>query len=364
MKRCLFIFHSVGGGAETVACTLASHLDRDAFSPVIASMRYLPELLTHIPGDMRVIMPRNNSTAQWIKNCFAVWKAARESDAVIGTVELQSIFFAALFAQGKAIGWLHKDLGPYFAMRRPAYRTVYRAALNWAAGRCRHVVCVSDGVAERCNRIAPASRGKIRFMLNPIDTESVRAKSKESLPEILEQCFTKPVILGVGRLASEKAFHLLIKAHALLLERGIDHNLCILGEGPERPFLTAAAGEHGVAASFFLPGSMNPFPAMKRAVALGMSSAFEGLPTVIIESMALGLPVVSMDCPSGPRFLLDEGRCGVLTPEGDARALADGLQTMFESTSRERYAAAALERAAMFSLLAAVEAWERLLEQD
>ncbi len=363
MTHCLFIFHGFGGGAETIACTLASRLNGDAFTPAVACMRHIPELLAHIPDGTRVIMPRDNSAAERIKNGFAVWKAARESDVVIGTVELQSIAFAALFAPGKAIGWLHKDLGPYFAMRSRAYRAVYGAVFNWAAARCRHVACVSDGVAERCNSLVPASRGKTRFMANPVDMDAVLTKSREPLPDSLEQCFAKPVILGVGRLAPEKAFHLLIEAHALLRERGVDHNLCILGEGPERAFLAASARGHGVASSTFLPGRMTPYPAMRRAVALGMSSAFEGFPTVIMESMALGLPVVSMDCPSGPQLLLDGGRCGILTPEGDARALADGLRTMFDPVSRERYAAAAFERAAMFSLPPALAAWERFLEQ-
>lgn len=68
--------------------------------------------------------------------------------------------------------------------------------------------------------------------------------------------------------------------------------------------------------------------------------------------------------PPGSRFLLDEGRCGILTPEGDVHALADGLQGMFGHVSRERCIAATFKSAAIFSLPSALAAWKRLLEQD
>lgn len=362
MKSCLFLFHGFGGGAETIAGTLIAGLNRDAFAPKVACMKHIPELAKRIPNDIPMIMPPDNSPANRLKNFFAVREAARKSDAVIGTVELQSIFFAGLFAPGKAIGWLHKDLGPYFAMRGPVYRALYTALFTFAANRCGHIACVSHGVMASCNKAVPASRGITRFMPNPVDTEAVMAGAEEPLQDALAACFAKPVILGVGRLVKQKAFHRLIEAHAIMRKRGVDHNLCLLGEGPERSFLARTAERLGTGASLFMPGAMNPYPAMKRGAALGLCSLFEGLPTVIVESMALGLPVVSMDCPSGPRFLLDEGRCGIVTPPGDIRAFAEGLLAMFHDAARRRYIAAALERASLFSLPVALNAWEELLD--
>lgn len=363
MNRYLFIMHSFGGGAEAVTLTLARQLHGKYGQVCIACTRHIPELKKAVPPNIPFIMPAGTSAWQRFKVFRTIRKVGGESRVVLGSLELQSIFWAALFGKGKAIGWLHKDLAGYFTQKPAWYAKLYTAILGWAFSRCTFVACVSQGALTSTRDLFPTAATKLRLLYNPLDFASVREKAKAPLPEPLVSCFARPVILGVGRLVPQKAFHLLIQAHALLRAAGSDHYLCILGEGPERAALEREAERLGVKNSVFLPGFMdNPYPCMRRAAVLGLSSVFEGFGLVIVEALALGLPVVATDCPHGPAEILGDDQYGKLTPMNDPEALAEALGVMLGGEERERYIRAGGARVQDFSLESAVEAWERVLE--
>ncbi len=360
----LFIMHSFGGGAEVVTLTLARQLQNKGDVVRVVCTKYIPELERAVPPCLPFIMPAGPSFWQCLRLFPAIRKAAKDSRVVVGSLELQSIFWAALFGKGKAIGWLHKDLAGYFAQKTAWYARLYAVILGWAFARCVFITCVSQGVLESTCKLFPAAAAKLRLLYNPIDFKAIQAKAEDSLPERLAHCFAKPVILGVGRLAPEKAFHLLIQAHALLRAVGSDHHLCILGEGPERAALEQETQRLGVKDSIFLPGfTSNPYPCMRCAAVLGLSSFFEGFPTVIMEALALGLPVVAADCPHGPAEILGDDQYGKLTPMNDPEALAEALGAMLAGEERKRYIQAGLVRVQDFSLENAVAAWEGILAE-
>jgi glycosyltransferase involved in cell wall biosynthesis len=129
--------------------------------------------------------------------------------------------------------------------------------------------------------------------------------------------------------------------------------LLILGEGNQRLALEALARELGIAADVRMPGFVpNPLAYMRRAAVFVLSSAWEGLPTVLIEALACGCPVVSTDCPAGPAEILDYGRYGRLTPVGDVEALAAAITASVEdgpdrTALEQRALAFSAERAAV-----------------
>ena len=137
-----------------------------------------------------------------------------------------------------------------------------------------------------------------------------------------------PLILGVGRLSHEKNFSMLIRAFALV-RQSMQCKLLILGEGEERGNLEALSEALGVSDYVVMPGFVkNPYPYMARASLFVSPSLYEGLSNVIIESLALGLPVVSTRCPGGPADILLNGRAGPLVPVDDDRAMADAILAM------------------------------------
>jgi glycosyltransferase involved in cell wall biosynthesis len=132
-----------------------------------------------------------------------------------------------------------------------------------------------------------------------------------------------------------------------------------LGEGPERPRLERLIGELGLGAIVSLPGfATNPLAYMAKADVLALSSRVEGLPTVIVEALACGAPIVATNCPHGPAELLGDGTYGRLVPVGDVEAFGDALAaTLSEPRDPERQR----QRAAEFSVERAVERYVQLI---
>jgi len=136
-----------------------------------------------------------------------------------------------------------------------------------------------------------------------------------------------PIILSVGRLSPDKDQESLLRAFAKV-RRDLDCRLLILGEGDDRPKLERLVQELGLTDDVSLPGfSANPYPYYRRAAAFALSSVHEGLPTALLEALALGVPIVSTDCQSGPREILDGGRHGLLVEPGNVAALAEALRS-------------------------------------
>ncbi|MGB9554008.1 MAG: glycosyltransferase, partial [bacterium] len=166
------------------------------------------------------------------------------------------------------------------------------------------VVAVSRGVAEDLSSMTGLPLNKIKVIYNPVITPELFAKAEEPVDHPWFRPGEPPVILGVGRLTAAKDFPTLIRAFALV-HKERPARLMILGEGEDRPELEALVRELGLEQDVALPGFVeNSYKYMKRAAVFVLSSRWEGLPTVLIEALALGTPVVSTDCPSGPKEIL------------------------------------------------------------
>ena len=131
--------------------------------------------------------------------------------------------------------------------------------------------------------------------------------------------------VGVGRLVPQKNFALLIRAFAAQAWSG--DTLTIAGEGPERAMLERLAAQLGVADRVRFPGHLGSTDALlQEADVFVLSSDYEGLPAVVIEAMAAGLPIVATDCSKAITYLLDAGRQGLLVKVGDREGLARALR--------------------------------------
>jgi glycosyltransferase involved in cell wall biosynthesis len=154
------------------------------------------------------------------------------------------------------------------------------------------------------------------------------------------------VIVSAGRLDTQKDYPTLIRAFDTLRRRR-HVRLLILGEGPERAALTALIGELGREDDVALPGFVaNPYPHIARAAVFALSSAWEGFGYVLVEALALGIPVVATDCPSGPAEILAGGRYGQLVPVGDVGSLARAIEAALDRPGAD---AESLERASAFT---------------
>jgi glycosyltransferase involved in cell wall biosynthesis len=197
------------------------------------------------------------------------------------------------------------------------------------------IVAVSDGVADDLAAHAGIPRDRITTVYNPVVGPDLAAKAKEQPDHPWLAPGAPPVILGAGRLDPQKDFATLIRAFAELRARR-PARLMILGAANPANLgfaeeLRALPAALGVEADVVLPGFVdNPFAFMAHAAVFVLSSLYEGLPGVLIQALACGCPVVSTDCPSGPREVLDGGRFGPLVPVGDAAALARAIEQVLD----------------------------------
>jgi glycosyltransferase involved in cell wall biosynthesis len=172
-------------------------------------------------------------------------------------------------------------------------------------------------------------------------------------------------VIAAGRLTRQKAFSFLIEAFVQVAERHPDWQLQICGDGPRREHLEQVIDKLDAGANVTLAGRVLEMNStMAEASIFALSSRFEGFPMVLLEAMSIGLPVVSFDCPTGPREIVESGRNGLLVPEQDVDALAAALIQMIEDEElRRRCAQGALETAERYSLDVIGPRWEELIEQ-
>jgi len=193
------------------------------------------------------------------------------------------------------------------------------------------IVAVSNGVAENVSSVMNLERKKIITIYNPIVSSDLFFQANQ---EIKHQWIKEkgcPVILGVGRLVHQKNFSLLIKAFARV-QRNRLSRLIILGDGKERDDLQRLVREYNLCDSVDLLGFVdNPYAYMTKADLLVLSSNTEGLPTVLIEALACGCPVVSTNCSGGPAEILEDGLYGPLVPVNDEEALAEAIISVLDS---------------------------------
>lgn len=194
------------------------------------------------------------------------------------------------------------------ARRLARYRRLYDG---------RPLIAVSQGVAADLRGALGLGRARIEVIPNPFDFEALRARAAgaATLPG-------GPYVVHAGRFSAQKRHDLLLDAFAGL---GTRHRLVLLTE--PAPALAAMIAARGLDARVVVAGfRANPYPWMAGAALLVLCSDHEGLPNVIIEALALGVPVVSTDCPSGPREILGESLPDCLVPVGDAAALRAAIE--------------------------------------
>jgi len=238
-------------------------------------------------------------------------------------------------------------------------RFIVRSLFSYMLRKAQAVVAVSRGIATEWSASFGMPQESLRVIYNPLAINEIREQAQGAVAHPWFQAGQPPVVMGVGRLSPQKDFPTLLKAFALLRETR-EVRLVILGEGEQLRELENLAASLDVAASVDLPGFVgNPYAYMARAAVVALSSRFEGLPTVLLEALALGKPVVSTDCPAGPREILENGKYGPLVRVGDPEALAAALASVLEDPPD---AAAFRNRAGEFSLEKAVDQYLHVIE--
>jgi glycosyltransferase involved in cell wall biosynthesis len=294
---------------------------------------------------------------------FARFLKTHKPEVVISALFVGNIVAALAKAASRSQTHLilteHVAIGTYLRneprrLRRlcvpPLMRLTYVLAQN--------IVAVSRGAARSLVPVLGKNTSKrITVIYNPIDLARIDAMAAAD-DKIVS--WNVPMIINVGRLTEQKDQQTLIQAFAKVRS----HRPCrlvILGEGEKRETLAASAHRLGVGSDVLMLGFIaNPYSWMRKSAVFVLSSKFEGLPTALIEAMQCGVQVISADCPSGPAEILEAGRWGRLFKPGDADALASAIEDALDG----KLVAAVRQRAADFSIDAAVSRYMALFPND
>lgn len=216
-----------------------------------------------------------------------------------------------------------------------------------------HLVTQTEGV-ERFMRswVRP---GRVTTIPNPIPSPLFAVELQPS---------QKPHIVAVCRLSPQKGVDVLLRALELVRRREPEAQLSLVGGGPNRSELELLAEDLGIASAVRFHGMIEDPTTVSRTAWCGcLASRNEGFPNALLEMMALGLPVVSTDCRSGPAELLGADG-GILVPVDDHVALADALSELLADAGlRRRLGAAARLRASHFADGPILDAWYKMLRE-
>lgn len=254
---------------------------------------------------------------------------------------------------------ISNDVLRFYAPERPLKRLERAVTSRLLAADADHIVCVAPQLLGMPAFAAANRRGRVSTIVNGIDLEKVRNLAAQPVEH---RWLGGPdaVVLGIGRLARQKNFGMLIEALAIA-RRIRPIRLIILGESRDdaRSTLLAQASALGIGDAVDLPGRVdNVFPWLARADVFALPSLWEGAANVLIEAIACGVPVVAAISAGNAGDVLDQGRYGRLVEPDEPEQMAAALLAQTDPATMIRPG----RRADDYALSDTLTAWRRLIE--
>ena len=325
-KKILLIVPSLqGGGAERVMVTLANHFDRNRYVPILALGLVKGPYLKDLARDVTIHSLGGAWRARYAVPAVLRMVWSLRPHVVLSTlglnlaVALARPFFPpgtrVILRAGTTVSAYLKISSSNACLKTLGYKWLYRLADT--------VICQSDFMLNDMAINFSLPRQKLVRIYNPVDIERIRTLAAQMGNPFVG---TGPHLLAIGNLYRVKGFEVLLKASKLVRVHHPRTTLTILGEGEDMAKLKRLAQGLGILeATCFLGFQSNPYPYLKHADLFVSSSRYEGFSNVILESLALGTPVVATDCPGGNREVIEEGLNGWLAKVDDVESLAQTI---------------------------------------
>jgi glycosyltransferase involved in cell wall biosynthesis len=327
-KIAIFLPSLRGGGVERAMLTLAKGLAERGLNIDLVLAQAEGPYLAQVPPELNIVNLQAPRVLSSLPNLIHYLRQERPIVLLSAMDHANIVALWARYLSGvskRLVVTTHNTLS--LSINNSSNRTsqlmpfLIRHFYPWAD----EIVAVSKGVADDLTLTTGLPREKIQVIYNPVVTPDMLKEAQTPLNHPWFASGEPPVILAVGRLTKQKDFSTLIRAFSLVQQQ-YKARLMILGEGEERPLLNRLIQELGLENGVIMPGFVsNPYAYMSRAAVFVLSSAWEGLGIVLIEALAVGTPVVSTNCQSGPSEILDNGKYGRLIPVGDIQAMAKAI---------------------------------------
>jgi len=348
------------GGAERVLSTLANAwVDRfqvtlvtlapadEDFYPLVSGVRRVGLGVT---GNSRGLLDALRMNAHRISRLEAVMREVRADVVLSFLMQTNVVAIAAARRAGVPV-IVSERIDPRHHSDPLIWRCMRRVAYPFAD----IVVAQTQSVAAWLGRVVPSRR--VTVIPN-----AVAPQSTQSVPSSAALVGGRKYLVAMGRLTRQKGFDLLLQAFAgSASSRGFD--LVIVGDGEDREALIRQADSLGLATRVRFAGQVpDPRPLLSAAALFVLSSRYEGFPNALLEAMALGLPAVAFDCPSGVREIVRHGIDGLLVTVNDVAGMSRAIDAVLgDEVLQRKMALAAQEVGQRFALSAVLAAWEDVI---
>lgn len=324
----IYLSSFAGGGAERVLLSLAQWFYQRGLTVDIVLVSDHGPLNTIIDEDVRLVKLNKSKPSKSLV-VFRNYLKTNRPRAILSGITHANISCAISYLtshySGKLLLSEHIDLITDIS-NRPSKLDAWLTTklIKFLYPHAHNIIAVSKGVADSVHKISGLPIEKIRLIYNPIDEKKVSFLSNH--PAIFPWQDHFPILISAGRLETQKDFPCLLKAFSILRKRYPAH-LAILGEGSQRKNLEHIADSLHLSNDVWFPGFIkNPYPYLAQSKLFVLSSHYEGLGNVLVEALALDIPIVSTNCPSGPEEILEHGKYGRLVPVGDPFSMAEAME--------------------------------------
>ena len=367
MKISFVIPNMNGGGAERVLLNLVNKLAdyKDDYIIHLILVRREGHLLSEL-NDNIIIYDFNKSKVRYCLFDLMRYLKIENPNYLISSLDymniISSLAHSLCNSNSKLFLWEHNNLSVHSKKTISKSLLLNKLIIKYFYSRANKIIAVSNGVRDDLINNFNFISKKVVVVENPVFNNKIIEKSHDIDEDVIK--FKNKYIVAVGRLAKQKNYFNLIDAFKIIADKNVisDLNLVIVGEGPEEEKINNRIKHLHLEAKINLVGHKNnPFPLIKGASAFILSSDNEGLPTVLIEALALKKQIVSTDCPSGPREILDNGRYGILVPKNNSNKLADAIDSIINKKVKFDEGSL-IKRAKYFSIKNSFKKFRILLE--
>ncbi len=325
--RVYFLIPSLrGGGAEKVAIQIASRLNPVFFQSALVVGEKKGDYLSFLPPKLRIVDLHKKRVRGILFPLIKLIKNEKPDILVSFMHHCNLVAILSKILSGQKVKLIAAERNPIeylskknflFKLKLTIERLLYRS--------CTAILVSSKGMKKNVVKFLKFPAEKIKVIYNPIDIKNILQKSHQSIDHPWLNNKKIPVIISCGRLVPQKGFNNLIKAFSKLLKTR-KAKLIILGQGAQKKSLLNLIERLKIKSSVDLVGfKKNPYALMARADIFVLSSMWEGMPNVLLEAMALGLPIVSTDCPYGPNELIKSGESGLLVSPANPEEMAKAI---------------------------------------
>jgi len=324
----------VTGGVQKSMLNLSDGLCQAGFNVTFLTTNFSNDLLDEIPAGVKLHVFKTTRILYSIPFLIVyLWR--KEPEVLISAqthANIASIICIALTgSKTKSVITEHS----MFSGKKENYKGNKIKLLSMMAKvfyrKASEIVAVSEGVASDVKKLLDRESIDISVIYNPVNIRQIRELSKFPVTHRWFDMPGKKVIVAVGRLTAAKDYPTLLLALEIACQKS-DLGLLIIGEGEERHNIEGLIVDLKLSETVELMGNKkNPYSYMANSSLFVLSSVVEGFGIALVEALALGLPIVSTDCLSGPSEILKKGAYGKLVPIQEpaklAAAILDSLKT-------------------------------------